>query len=69
MQSRRMSAVEVVTGRVGGLALSFVATMIWLPHYLGTSIPAPQAAIVTAVYFGLSLGWNYVVRRNFNRFE
>lgn len=58
-----MSALEALANAAIGLAVSWAATL-WV---LGYS-PA-QSAQITAMFFGLSFGRTWVIRRIFKGFE
>jgi len=68
MQSRMMSLVEANTNAVVGLVVSWCFTYWGLPLF-GLEPSPVEATQITAVYFFLSVGRSYVLRRVFNQFR
>lgn len=64
-QSRTMSLIEAKTSAIVGLAVSWLFTMYGLPLF-GLAPTLSDATAITGVYFILSVGRSYAVRRMFN---
>lgn len=64
-QTRKKSLLESITNATLGLVISWLFTYYGLPLF-GISPDSIQATWITGVYFILSLGRGYIVRRIFN---
>jgi len=65
MQSRSMSATEVVTSTTIGFAVSWVLTLTILPAF-GYAVTVNHSIGITAIYTAASVLRSYAVRRAFN---
>lgn len=66
MQSKRMSAVEMATGKLLGFGVYVTAQIIILPLYFGVHIPLSQNLQIGLMFSVLAMVKSYGVRRFFN---
>lgn len=66
MQTRRLSAVEAITGTAVGFLVSLALTFTVLPAF-GYAVTAPDAWGITMIYTAASIARSYAIRRAFNR--
>lgn len=65
MQTRRQSAIEVVTGTAIGFAIALVAK-VWITGHYGIGTSLQQDFFITTFFTGISILRGYAVRRAFN---
>lgn len=64
--TRRIDTAEAIANAVSGLAIS-VATVHLVWPVMGWPVTAGQSVAVSAIFFCLSIGRAYVLRRVFRR--
>tara|TARA_R110000803_G_scaffold36542_2_gene78509 strand:- start:1268 stop:1480 length:213 start_codon:yes stop_codon:yes gene_type:complete len=65
-QNKKHSFIEAVTGTIIGLLTSFLIQLVIYP-LLEIPVSIGQNIIITAVFFVVSIGRGYLVRRLFNK--
>lgn len=60
-----MSFVEAKANIIVGLATSYLANMLILPHVLGITVSQGQIGVITLLFTGVSLVRSYALRRWF----
>ena len=66
MQSKNKSLIESITNTTVGLITAFCIQMIIYPA-LNIKVTISENIIITAVFYLVSIGRNYIVRRFFEK--
>ena len=64
MQSRKLSLIEVITGRLGMWLITSTFSLWWIPKEAPDIL---HALNVTWPYILIGIAWTYMVRRSFER--